>query len=199
VGVATILARVSDVFGVVFVCTGNRFRSPLAAAIFREATAGLPVRVSSAGTLELGAMPALEEALEAGSRIGVDLTSHRSRGLIGLDLSAADLVVGFERHHLGAAVLDASAPRHRVFTLPEIVTLLERLPDPEPVDALERARRLVALAAESRGQETWRTTSELEDPIGLSRGKQRSIAEQVRELTERLSRALFRGTATPAA
>jgi protein-tyrosine phosphatase len=191
---------VSDVFDVVFVCTGNRFRSPLAAAIFARATSGLPVRVASAGTLELGAMPALAEAVEAASGFGIELASHRSRGLIGLDLSGTDLVVGFERHHLGAAVLDASAPRDRVFTLPEIVRLLESLPPPEPAGTVERARRLVGLAAENRGAETWRSVSELEDPIGLGRGTQRSIAEQVRELTERLSRALFpRGAATPAA
>jgi hypothetical protein len=44
---------VSDAsFEVVFVCTGNRFRSPLAAALFGRATAGLPVSVSSRGTLD---------------------------------------------------------------------------------------------------------------------------------------------------
>ena len=49
---------------VVFLCTGNRFRSPLAAALFAEATAGLPVHVRSAGTLNVGSPPVFPETLE---------------------------------------------------------------------------------------------------------------------------------------
>jgi protein-tyrosine-phosphatase len=49
----------ADVFRVAFVCTGNRFRSPLAAALFRSAAEGLPVEVASAGTLDLGGVGAL--------------------------------------------------------------------------------------------------------------------------------------------
>ena len=44
----------ADELQVVFVCTGNRFRSPLAAALFREATSGLPVDVRSMGTSVTG-------------------------------------------------------------------------------------------------------------------------------------------------
>jgi protein-tyrosine phosphatase len=181
---------VSDVFDVVFVCTGNRFRSPLAAAIFREAAAGLPVQVSSAGTLELGPTPPLREAVEAGARLGLDLSSHRSRGLTGLDLSGVDLVVGFERHHVAAAVVEAGAPRNRTFTLPELVGLLEQIPDPDS-ERLERARRLVAAAGEKRGDPARSQMPELEDPIGLPGGAQREIADEAREFTERLAKMLF--------
>jgi protein-tyrosine-phosphatase len=183
---------VSDVFDVVFVCTGNRFRSPLAAAIFREAAAGLPVQVSSAGTLELGPTPALREAVEAATRFGLDLSSHRSRGLTGLDLSGVDLVVGFERHHVAAAVVEANAPRGRTFTLPELVELLAGMAKPRATDPLHRARELVAGAGEKRGDPAQSDMRELEDPIGLPGSDQREIADQIRELTEQLAKALFR-------
>ena len=46
-----------DVFHVVFICTGNRFRSVLAEHRLRQATSGLPVRVSSFGTLDDSGIP----------------------------------------------------------------------------------------------------------------------------------------------
>ena len=37
-------------FEIVFVCTGNQFRSPLGAAVFEREARGRSVRVSSCGT-----------------------------------------------------------------------------------------------------------------------------------------------------
>jgi len=51
-------------FRIDFVCTGNRFRSPLAAELLRRAIGGLPVEVASVGTLDLGPLSALPEAME---------------------------------------------------------------------------------------------------------------------------------------
>src|SRR5437016_1605778 len=113
---------------VVFLCTGNRFRSPIAAALFRKETNGLPVNVRSAGLLELGPMPALDEALTLAKTLGIDLRSHAARPLGSIDASGADLVVGFERMHVVSAVMDARVPLERAFTLPELVRSSKAFP-----------------------------------------------------------------------
>ena len=124
---------------VVFVCTGNRFRSPLGAALFAKA-AGAQATVESAGTLELGARPAFAETIEEGGRLGVDLSGHRARYLGRVDLSSADLVLGFEQMHVATAVVDAGAERDRSFTLPELVDLVGPRQE-TPREAIARCER----------------------------------------------------------
>ena len=74
--------------------------------------------------LEVGAAPALAEALNLGAWGGVDLSGHRARRLAAEHLDGVDLVVGFEQIHVRQAVIDAGADRARVFTLGELVGLL---------------------------------------------------------------------------
>lgn len=182
----------SDVFSVVFVCTGNRFRSPLAAAFFAAAVTNAPVEVGSLGTLELGDVEALPEAVELAHEHGVDLTEHRASGLRAIDLAAHDLVVGFERKHVAAAVVDARARPDRTFTLPELIGLLARAAPPAPGEPLARARAAVHLAHAARPRDFRRApVAELADPLGLGNAEQRAVARQVRELTGRLAAALF--------
>jgi len=129
---------------IAFVCTGNRFRSPLAAALLEANTRGLPVEIASLGTLDLGREPALPEAVDIARGLGLDLSGHRARSIRGVDLGAYDLVLGFERKNLMASVVDANSAIERTFTLPELVELLQRIPGPPlPNDAVERARVLL--------------------------------------------------------
>lgn len=182
-----------DVFRLVFVCTGNRFRSPLAAALLRDAADGMPVEISSAGTLELGGARALPEAREAAVRYGVDLAEHRSRSVTESPLHDADLVIGFERMHVATAVVDGGARRDRTFTLPELADLLAGI-EPSPSSTpVARARDAVRRAAAARPHDDPKLLSiaELSDPLGRSADEQRAIAERLRELTLQLRRSLF--------
>jgi protein-tyrosine phosphatase len=184
-----------DSFQVVFVCTGNRFRSPLAEAVFRRDVRGLPVEVSSAGTLDLGSVEVLGEAAQAARELGLDLSGHRSTPLAARRLEDADLVIGFERMHCAAAVVEAGAARSKTFTLPELVDLLEQAAVEEDGDGspAEIARNRVRHAAGARPAEASRLPlSEVEDPLGLPYGRQRETAERVRELTSRVAKGLFR-------
>src|SRR5207247_4399470 len=113
-------------FRVAFVCTGNRFRSVLAAAAFGSAAGGLPVHAESYGTLDLGPAAPLPEAIREASAIGLDVSSHAARSLNEADLGGASLVVGFEAQHVVAAVDVAGALVERIFVLPELVDLLDR-------------------------------------------------------------------------
>jgi protein-tyrosine phosphatase len=182
-----------DVFRVVFVCTGNRFRSPLAAALLTRAAEGVPIEISSAGTLELGGARALPEAQDAAVRFGVDLTEHRSRSVTETPLDDADLVIGFERIHVATAVVDGGAPRDRTFTLPELAELLAGI-EPSPSSTpVARARDAVRRAAAARPSDDPRLLSiaELPDPLGRSDDEQREVANRLRELTLQVDRSLF--------
>jgi protein-tyrosine-phosphatase len=179
-----------DVFRIVVVCTGNRFRSPLLAGFIRQETLGLPVEVSSCGTLDLGPLPALPAAVEGAARLGLDLSSHCSRPLANVDLGDADLVLGFERVHLAHAVVDGGAPKNRTFTAPELVELLETAPEPAG-SSVERARKAVELAAGYRRPREGLPLPELSDPLNQSARRQRNAVKRVHALSLALVDGLF--------
>jgi protein-tyrosine phosphatase len=178
-------------FELVVVCTGNRVRSPAAEGFLKILLAGLPVRVSSAGVLDLGAVEALPEAIETAAALGLDLTLHRASCVVGRDLSGADLVIGFEQRHVATAVVDAKSPRESTFTLAELVDLLERVLPATSAEPAERAREAVARADALRQGRHPSPPAEIPDPLGGSMAVYRSTIGQVRDLCERLAVCLF--------
>jgi protein-tyrosine phosphatase len=178
---------------VAFVCTGNRFRSPLAAALLAREAEGLAVRIESLGTLDLGSKPALPEAVAIAGELGLDLSGHASRNLTSVELEPFDLVLGFERMHVMASVVEAQARLERTFTLPELVGLLRRLPGPPlPTDPVERAlvRIRQAHAVRPPGFRNG-PMPELGDPLGKTLQAQRQTAAELSDLVSELTVALF--------
>lgn len=186
----------SEPFDLVFVCTGNRFRSPLAEAVARAALGRSNVRVRSVGTLELAVAGALPEAIAEARRLGVDLSTHRSQHLGHGTLTEADMVIGFERTHVALSVVEGGAQRERTFTLREIVDLLETVSEPPQGEPLIRARELTRRAAAARQAGG---LGEIADPLGRGSAVARRTAGEVAELTERLIGVLFPHTARPRA
>ena len=181
----------SDEFEVVVICSGNRFRSPIAEAILRRDTDGLPVRVESFGTMDLPSGHALSEALELAPGYDLDLMAHRSRPLAGHDLSAADLVIGFEPIHVATAVVSAHAQREHTFLITELVAGLEASPPQPENGVVERARAAVRAADEAR-KDAPGAAREIADPMGGPSAGYRRTAEEVYGLTSRLAELLFR-------
>jgi protein-tyrosine phosphatase len=181
-----------DTFSIAFVCTGNRFRSPLAEAFVHRLTLGLPVTVGSYGTLPLENAPPLPEAVEIALWCGISLSDHRTRYLNNASLEDVDLLLGFEPAHIRQAVVDAEAPRERSFTMRDFVPLLPTagLAAPEE-EVVKRARALVAAAGERLAELQNPTMSAMPDPFGGPWKVYRQTASEIRDLSLTLVERLF--------
>jgi protein-tyrosine phosphatase len=93
-----------------FVCSGNTCRSPLAAAVTRALAAahGLPVVVDSAGLAARAGSPASPNAGIVAERHGLSLAGHWARQIAPADLAAFDLVLAMTEGQ--AAALRGMAP-----------------------------------------------------------------------------------------
>lgn len=88
---------------ILFVCTGNTCRSPLAEALARKLIVerGLTdVEVASAGTSAWDGAPASDGALLVGMERGLDLSQHRAQTLTRELVADAELVLAMGPHHL---------------------------------------------------------------------------------------------------
>ena len=97
---------VGQPYRLLFVCTGNTCRSPLAEAIAaREILrrGWSAVEVASAGTAAYPGGSASEGSLRAAARNGLDLSAHRSRPLSPELIAWADVVLTMSASHLAQA------------------------------------------------------------------------------------------------
>jgi len=93
----------ADPFVLLFVCTGNTCRSPLAEAIARREARRLgwkELEILSAGVAASSGLSASEGAKRAASRHDLDLTAHRSRQLTEVEVERADLLLAMSPGHL---------------------------------------------------------------------------------------------------
>ncbi|MGI9043322.1 MAG: low molecular weight protein arginine phosphatase [Gemmatimonadaceae bacterium] len=91
---------------VLFVCSGNTCRSPLAEAVLKRMAADADrsdIEVSSAGTQAWDGSPASDGSLLVGMERGLELSAHRSRQLTTEMLEEADLVLVMAPSHLAQA------------------------------------------------------------------------------------------------
>jgi protein-tyrosine-phosphatase len=112
---------------VLFVCTANRIRSPLAEYLLldqlqRRGELRHGWRVESAGVWTQDGLPVLDAVLNAGEELGLDLSAHRSRAITSFCLKQFDLVIAMERKHAATIVNEFPHMRNRVLTLGEIVS-----------------------------------------------------------------------------
>ncbi|WP_425461433.1 protein-tyrosine-phosphatase [Kitasatospora viridis] len=186
--------RHADNFKILFVCTGNVCRSPIAERLTRHALdTRLPVRaagrisVESAGTWGHEGAPMEAHAATVLDEYGVDSGNFAGRELLDEHVVDADLVLTATLDHRAQVISMGHAAGLRTFTLKEF-TRLVRLIDPATLPAVgqgaevtERARALVRAAAALRG---WRPSvspdsDEVDDPYGAPIGMFRHCGEEI--------------------
>ena len=103
---------------VLFVCTGNTCRRPMAEGLFRKMLDERDLRekvlCQSAGLSALEGDPVSENAVLACKEAGVDISGHRARRITGEEFSTWDLYFTMSRTH--AYILEqAGAPAEKIY------------------------------------------------------------------------------------
>lgn len=115
---------------ILFVCTGNTCRSPMASALAKKSLSDrlgckpdelerFGQEVLSAGVFTAGGASATAEAVGAAAELGGDLKKHRSIKLTSGLIDSADLIFCMGRSHLDAVVRGAPGAAEKTFLLDE--------------------------------------------------------------------------------
>lgn len=116
-----------------FVCTGNTCRSPMAKVLAERTLAEAGIagwEVASAGVAALAGARATQEAKDAVTARGLDLSGHRARLLSAELLAEADLILVMTQRHKSLILQSSPHVAAKVHTLPEFVGKNKDVPDP---------------------------------------------------------------------
>jgi RpiB/LacA/LacB family sugar-phosphate isomerase len=150
---------------VLFVCTGNVCRSPMAQGLFADLIRGRrDIEVTSAGIGAIGGQPPSPYAVEVMAEIGIDIRHIRSKPLMVDLVRKADFIFVMTYGHLDSMLLLFPSAAEKTFLLREFETDL-------PV--MER---------------------EVSDPIGQARDVYSDCRDQIREALPRLLDLVLRST-----
>ncbi|MBT3711784.1 MAG: hypothetical protein HOG15_00350 [Anaerolineae bacterium] len=120
---------------VLFVCTANRYRSPLAAAVFQKLLKAdgkaEKWRIGSAGTWTVTGLPVIPHAFQKAQELGLNLREHSSVEVSREILSEYGLIVVMEIGHKEGLQIEFPETRNRVYMLSEIIDhIVYDIPDP---------------------------------------------------------------------
>ncbi|MDK2982311.1 MAG: protein arginine phosphatase [Chloroflexota bacterium] len=138
---------------VLFVCSANQCRSPMAEVLFTDLVNqnGKPPadwRIASAGVWAYSGMPATSTAVTAMRERGLELKGHRSQGISGYLLKQYNLILCMTLDHKQSMSRNFPEHAHKIFLLSEMI---------------ER-------------------DGEIDDPVGLSERRYQSTADEIMDI-----------------
>ena len=161
-------------FTVLFVCTANQCRSPLAEFLLRSSLAAANVswNVSSSGTRAHDGLPMHPHAASVLDERGIDYDGWVSSRLDPAAVAGADLVLTAEVAHRRDVVTMLPAAVRRTFTLLQFALLLDLSPagraNPCAGEGRRRGEDLIRAAEQARSRPQARDAAHLDiaDPVG---------------------------------
>jgi len=137
---------------ILFVCRANRYRSPIAAACFKDELIKRQQEqgwdVLSAGTWTMDGLPPVPEAILEARQLGLDIREYQSRVVTADMLQKADLILVMERGQKEALQIEFPAYRQKVALLTEVAEgipyeVADPMKDPRNVNAGSEVCRLI--------------------------------------------------------
>ena len=137
---------------VLFVCTGNICRSPMAEGLFRElARKDSEIEVSSAGISAFDGQEPSNHSVDVLREQGIDITAQRSQALTPEIVDKAAFVVGMTRGHLEALRAYFPTSAEKIFVLRQFISGMDmdsfNIDVPDPIgmrkEAYVRTRNLI--------------------------------------------------------
>ncbi|MFQ6618141.1 MAG: L-threonylcarbamoyladenylate synthase [Fidelibacterota bacterium] len=152
--------QLMDTFNILFICTGNSCRSPMAEAYMQKMAKEKNMKnllVTSAGIAAAEGFPPTEYARAAALEHGVNIENHRSRAVDRHDIMQADLILTHTKEHKDYILWQFPEAGGKTFRLKEYE---RNLSDDEPGD--------------------------IEDPIGRDLLFYRQVFREIRSEIERI-------------
>jgi len=178
-------------FSVLFVCTGNICRSPIAERLLRARVADrAPVVAASAGIRGLPEHPIDGSCALALRELGGDPGGHVSRRLSQQLIAGADLILTAETAHLSEIVQSEPLAFRRIFTMREFGRLGSGLVALPPTPAVLRTRVVEIGARRGSAPPAGADEDDIADPFGASLRVVRACARQIAEAVDECLLAL---------
>lgn len=182
-----------------FVCTGNICRSPLAERLAvawadqKLGAAAANVRIASAGTEALDGRSMDKRSAAALESLGGDPAGFRARTIVRDMAIHADLVLTMTRKQRRTVLADAPRALRHTFTLPEAADLL-RTADLRGITDLPVHQRAGELAVRLNTARAYRMSLEADDvndPIGHSSSVHKEVGTRIARKLRPLADVLF--------
>ncbi len=173
---------------ILFVCTGNVCRSPMAEGFLRWESdrRGLDLDVRSTGTHAWHGRAATIDGRKIMNELGVSIDDHRTLELDDRLVDWADLIIGMSREHARDTVRAFPDAERKTYTMKGLLELLPTLPPHDDTGAWLEA------AYEMRDRADAVVVQDIEDPIGERASAYRRVATEIQELTALFAEGLER-------